>query len=265
MSKSLLEVETARKRLEELDQQRATFLDLIKKLKGIRDAVEPLLDRLKQSEAEIATQKKEIEHLISSAKNTISDFENLTKKLINDLGTKTDAIISNASTNISHLRKAFIEFSDKKAEEMNEVINGIKSDFNQLKDEQIENLDQISKAYERMRTSYDAMKNLVDSIDLSITTIRKDLESNQATVNDIRISIEKIDNNLLDINQKTENLFAQNNTEINITNNRLDEIAKLIKELELTDRGGWVCLDNLKQFLSDKLLRFMPLPLSAVV
>jgi hypothetical protein len=31
------------------------------------------------------------------------------------------------------------------------------------------------------------------------------------------------------------------------------------------DRGGWVCLDNLKQFLSDKLLRFMPLPLSAVV
>jgi len=30
-------------------------------------------------------------------------------------------------------------------------------------------------------------------------------------------------------------------------------------------RGGWVCLDNLKQFLSDKLLRFMPLPLSAVV
>jgi hypothetical protein len=31
------------------------------------------------------------------------------------------------------------------------------------------------------------------------------------------------------------------------------------------DRGGRVCLDNLKQFLSDKLLRFMPLPLSAVV
>jgi hypothetical protein len=30
-------------------------------------------------------------------------------------------------------------------------------------------------------------------------------------------------------------------------------------------RGGRVCLDNLKQVLSDKLLRFMPLPLSAVV
>jgi hypothetical protein len=31
------------------------------------------------------------------------------------------------------------------------------------------------------------------------------------------------------------------------------------------ERGGRVCLDNLKQVLSDKLLRFMPLPLSAVV
>ena len=31
------------------------------------------------------------------------------------------------------------------------------------------------------------------------------------------------------------------------------------------DIGGRVCLNNLKQVLSDKLLRFMPLPLSAVV
>ena len=30
-------------------------------------------------------------------------------------------------------------------------------------------------------------------------------------------------------------------------------------------RGGRVCLDNLKQFLSDKLPRFMPLPASEVV
>jgi predicted secreted protein len=38
-----------------------------------------------------------------------------------------------------------------------------------------------------------------------------------------------------------------------------------IYNIGTADRGGWVCLDNLKQFLSDKLLRFMPLPLSAVV
>jgi hypothetical protein len=31
------------------------------------------------------------------------------------------------------------------------------------------------------------------------------------------------------------------------------------------DKGGRVCLDNLKQFLSDKLLRLMPLPASEVV
>jgi len=34
---------------------------------------------------------------------------------------------------------------------------------------------------------------------------------------------------------------------------------------ENLNRGGRVCLNNLKQVLSDKLLRFMPLPLSAVV
>lgn len=32
-----------------------------------------------------------------------------------------------------------------------------------------------------------------------------------------------------------------------------------------TDRGGRVCLDNLKQFLSGKLPWFMPLPQSVVV
>jgi hypothetical protein len=43
-----------------------------------------------------------------------------------------------------------------------------------------------------------------------------------------------------------------------LTANAQNQLNKLF-------RGGRVCLDNLKHFLSDKLLRFMPLPLSEVV
>ena len=41
----------------------------------------------------------------------------------------------------------------------------------------------------------------------------------------------------------------------------------MIDKLSLTIdiRGGRVCLDSLKQFLSGKLLCLMPLPVSAVV
>ena len=49
---------------------------------------------------------------------------------------------------------------------------------------------------------------------------------------------------------------------------KFGEIAvkeKYLTEGQIDERGGRVCLDNLKQFLSDKLLQLMPLPVSEVV
>ena len=41
--------------------------------------------------------------------------------------------------------------------------------------------------------------------------------------------------------------------------------AVVISAINVKNRGGRVCLDSLKQFLSDKLLCLMPLPAAAVV
>lgn len=70
------------------------------------------------------------------------------------------------------------------------------------------------------------MKTKIGPIELSIANLRKDLESNQTAIRDIKASIEKIETDLLKTIKVSEELFEQNNIEINSANEKLDELRK---------------------------------------
>ena len=59
-----------------------------------------------------------------------------------------------------------------------------------------------------------------------------------------------------------------NNKPKRLSHEELKKLRKPIKNINVEcreNRGGRVCLDSLKQFLSGKLLCLMPLPATAVV
>ena len=123
---------------------------------------------------------------------------------------------------IEALRKKFEDLespAEGKTEDVNEALNKMQESFNTLKEEQTTRTNQESETNEQMKTK-------IGSIELSIAKLRKDLESNQTAIRDIKSSIEKIETDLLKSIKVSEKLFEQNNIEINLANEKLDELGK---------------------------------------
>jgi len=229
MVESLLELESARKRLKEIESERIEFLEIIKKLKGIKNTIEPFSEKLRGDLKSIENKEVELESLISAANAKFKNFEKFTAQLVNELGLKTESIIQNASSNVMQIRKAFEDFSSIKSKELEGALTHIQSEYNQFKDEQIEKLDQITKAYERVRTTYDVIKNVVDSIELALGTVKKDLENNQSKINNVE---ESIQGSLSNIDQKIDSLQTEIGNGIEKANNRFLGLEKMTKQFE---------------------------------
>lgn len=146
--------------------------------------------------------------------NKLKIIENTIKPLSERLGQSEQEIES-----LKKKSEGFASPAEGRTEGVDKALNKMKESFNTLKEEQATRINQESEIKEQMKTK-------IGSIELSIANLRKDLESNQTAIRDIKASIEKTETDLLKAIKVSEELFEQNNIEINSANEKLDELKK---------------------------------------
>lgn len=146
--------------------------------------------------------------------NKLKIIENTIKPLTERLGQSEQEIEA-----LKKRSEGLSSPAEGKAEDVNEALNKIQESFNTLKEEQTTRINQESQTNKQLNTK-------LGSIELSIAELKKNLESNQAAIRDIKASIEKIEIDLLKTINVSEELFEQNNIEINLANDKLDELSK---------------------------------------
>jgi chromosome segregation ATPase len=98
------QMEIMQKRLEGLDKEIDTFIQVVKEVKEMKDSAGILHARLIQDVEEIESQKKELEELISSSSSVIAATGEQTRGVIIDLEKKSEALMNDVKAGISQLQ-----------------------------------------------------------------------------------------------------------------------------------------------------------------
>jgi len=145
--------ETVQKKLEDLDNEVNTFIQVIREVKEMKDTAGVVHERLLSQEGEIEHRKKELEQLMSTTKNLGINIEEQTKGVIFDLEKKTDALISEMKSGIS------------------QISNICEKGSAQLQGQQNEKYEHISNKYEELKKAYEILKAIVDSHEHKISML----------------------------------------------------------------------------------------------
>jgi len=144
------ELEDVRKKFEVLESELNAFFQSVKEIKEIRDSIGDLPDIIRQNKEDIENQKKDIEGLMTSTSNLLITFDEQAKGLFFDLERKTENLAGNVKASISELKNVFELNSSK------------------LQNEQKDRIEQITGAYEKIKSFFGDIKSLVDSHEQSI-------------------------------------------------------------------------------------------------
>ena len=225
-NKSLLDLEEARRRLEELNSEQKELSDLIQKLKQIRDVMTALQSETEKQKSET---DKWLANIEKTAKDTTSKATETNKAFSDSLQSfeqKADSLLENLTGETSQLR------------------GELEAQFEQFRDEQVESLDQVSRSYERMRVAYDTIRDTTSSLETSVEDILKRLqyvEEKQKTFEDsINADIERKYNELKEVKseigvvgQKNANLEQQFEGVRSVLGEQNDTMATVIEELRI--------------------------------
>lgn len=112
MSEDVYELETVRKKCEELDKELGTFVQTIAELRALRDEVGMLPEKLTNGESEIAALKKELESMLLSVKKQTDSFEKQDNDMVNALEKRVyrmEAAVAYIKNNTMDLQKRVAE------------------------------------------------------------------------------------------------------------------------------------------------------------
>jgi len=137
--------ETVRKKLEDLDSEVNTFIQVVRDVKEMKDSAGELTEKLARHEGEIEQQKKELGQLISTTKNLGMNIEEQTKGIIFDLEMKTDALVREVRSGISQISNVCTK-------------GGV-----QLREHHNETLFHLTNKYEEIKKAYEILKIMVDA------------------------------------------------------------------------------------------------------
>ncbi len=184
MTENAYDVETVRKKFEDLDNEISTFLQAIKEVKEMRDTFREIPEQLEHNEIEIEQQKKELDSLMSTTNNLLITFEEQSKGAIFDLEKKTDILTKEVKTGISQINNIFQQNS------------------NQLRHEQIERFEDITKMYTELNSSHETLKNMVRSIEGSFNILKNNYFMVSKIFDKFEISLIEIKKNLAELQKK---------------------------------------------------------------
>ena len=125
MSEDVYELETMRKKCEDLDRELNTFVQTIAELRALRDEIGVLPEKLTNSGSEVEALKKELEGVLLSAKKQVGSFEEQGKGILPDLKKRVynlEASVAYIKNNTLNLRKSPSE-TDKRLEAMEEKVS----------------------------------------------------------------------------------------------------------------------------------------------
>lgn len=163
--KSLLDIEAARQRLGQLDQERQELSTLIQKLKHIRDIMISLAETTEANKKETDKWLKIIETEASdTGQKARQAIESFSKELEN-FRKEADALLVRNSQLPDQVLGQMIDLGEELREAIEAKSSDLGSRFAAFREEHFGRLDEVSKTYERMRISYDNTKNSIRTLE----------------------------------------------------------------------------------------------------
>lgn len=184
MSGNKYNQKTVQKKLEDLDNEVTSFVQIIKEVKEMKDAAGGLQEKLVRHEEEIDRRKKELGQLISTTKNLGINIEEQTKGVIFDLEMKTNALIREIKSGIFQISNI--------CEKGNE----------QLQEKQNENLYNLSNKYEEIEKAYEILKIIVDSHEQKMKGLSNGSSEASHVYDEMEASIDKLKKTVSEIQKR---------------------------------------------------------------
>lgn len=170
MSENAYDLKTVQKKLESLDSELTMFMQSIKEIKEIRDSVESLPERLRQREIEIEQQKKEVDTLISSTNKLFIAVQEQTRGIVYDLEKKAQDLSGHIEQSMSQVNTICEQHSIQRQREHKQE------------------LEAITKKFRFMLSSCEELKNMVDSHELEIKSLKNNCAAVSAAFGKINAS-----------------------------------------------------------------------------
>jgi chromosome segregation ATPase len=150
------EIESVRKKFEEIDSDLNNFIQSIREIKEIRDSVGSMPDRLKQSENELENQRKDLDRMMKSSNNLLMTFEEQAKGIIFDLEKKTGVLTEEVRSSISQIGSI------------------LKENNGALENRNSEDAVELMKNYDELNQSFEILKNVVGDQQQTVNALKND-------------------------------------------------------------------------------------------
>jgi DNA repair exonuclease SbcCD ATPase subunit len=237
---SLLDLETARRRLEELDRERQGLSDLIRKLKQIRDTMASLQADVQASQTETEGWLIQIEKTATEVEAKAQDANKSFSNSIQSFNQKADALLSNFSRSADQILAQSEELVKKTLDQVStlesrlqsaieERLQGFQTQFEAFRNEHFESLDRVLKAYERMRVSYDTVRSEINTLEDAVTNFRKEMNK---SVHEINEDIEEVKQAVMQQDLFVEKLKTQFDGLEGTLDRKTTELSSHIREVQ---------------------------------
>ncbi|MBI5664251.1 MAG: hypothetical protein HZC49_04040 [Nitrospirae bacterium] len=196
---------SVQKKLEDLDSEVNTFIQVVKEVKEIKASAGMLQKRLMQHEGEIEHKKNELEQLISTTQSLRMNIEEQSKGVIYDLEMMTDTLIREVKSGISQIGNIYEKGSTQLQEQHNETSESLS-----LK------CDEIKKAYEKLKIIVDSHEQRINNLNNSGTGPVNVYDKMEASLNELKKTVNELqkrpyesDNKLIRMEEKLELLINE--------------------------------------------------------
>jgi len=191
MSGNEYDQETVQKKLEDLDNEVNTFIQVVKEVKEMKDSAGRLQDKLARYEEEISQQKQELGQLISTTKNLGINIEEQTKGVIFDLEMKTNALIREVKSGISQISNI--------CEKGNAQLQGLQ---NETLHNVINKYEEIKKAYEILKIMVDSHEEQMKGLNNNYAQALNGCEKMESSLNDLKKTVHEVQKRPYEVDNK---------------------------------------------------------------
>jgi methyl-accepting chemotaxis protein len=182
---SLLSIETARKRLEKLDEERKGLSELILKLKDIRDTmtslqaenenmkgdIEKWLIGFKSLAAEIKSKSEEANKQLAES---IQSFESRSENLLSSVSSSSEEMLKRSADLERNSRDRLNAMEEELMSKFEKEFRDFEKNFQVFRDEHIASLERVSKSYDRMHAEYTSIRDGFHTLEDAIESTERD-------------------------------------------------------------------------------------------
>ncbi len=195
-AKSILDLEEARRRLERMSEDHQELVDLIDKLKSMRDALTDVLEKAQSTTESTAEQMGAAEATLRALKQGLAEFQQESEATLADVfsaGTKAEATTQKLEREVrkrideivGEMRTAGDRFDTKFAARIKEQ----EAQFDEFRKQHDAAVTQLKEAYDRARATLESHNPLIDRLDRKVDKL---LETQSESIAAVRGRAEEL-------------------------------------------------------------------------